>query len=40
MARTNTDASVSIANKDKHEFLNNLPAVLEKARADGGIPAQ
>ncbi|KAF9341235.1 hypothetical protein BGZ91_010156 [Linnemannia elongata] len=38
MARTNTDASVSIANKDKHEFLNNLPAVLEKARADGGIP--
>ncbi|KAK3829856.1 MAG: beta-lactamase/transpeptidase-like protein [Linnemannia elongata] len=38
MAPTNTGVSVAIANKDKQEFLDNLPAILEKARADGGIP--
>ena len=38
MTPTNTDASIAISNKDKQEFLDNLPAVLEKARANGGIP--
>ena len=38
MAPTNTNAFVGIASKDKQEFFDNLPAVLEQARADGGIP--
>ncbi|KAF8930770.1 hypothetical protein BGZ47_000395 [Haplosporangium gracile] len=35
---TNTDTSVAVANNDKQEFLDNLPAILEKARANDGIP--
>ncbi|KAF9143140.1 hypothetical protein BGX30_001260 [Mortierella sp. GBA39] len=38
MAPTNTNAFVGIASKDKHILFDNLPAVLEQARADGGIP--
>ncbi|KAF9137199.1 hypothetical protein BG015_002805 [Linnemannia schmuckeri] len=38
MAPINTDTSVAVANDDKRKFLDNLPAILEKARADDGIP--